>query len=103
MIYKIKLLTATAVLFLLSACGGGGDDGKRTVTSCITIPGVGYTPPGTGVPVSCVSTDVSTTPTTNTPGLCCYSTNYTFAGGTFIAGNPTIRACGAGEKPTLKC
>jgi hypothetical protein len=33
MINKIKLLTATAVLALLSACGGGGDSGSSSASN----------------------------------------------------------------------
>lgn len=102
MINKFKLFTVIAVIALLTACGGGGDGGT-TVTSCVTLPTVGYTPPGVGVPVSCTTTVVPTTPTPNTAGLCCFSTPYSFFGGQFVPGNPVIRACGAGETPTRKC
>ena len=101
----MKLLKMTIIMCaicILSSCGGGGGD-TQTVQSCVAIPGVGYTPPGVGIPVSCTSTTVSTTPSQSTAGLCCYTANYSYSMGSYTSLNPTIRACGAGEKPTLKC
>jgi hypothetical protein len=74
MINKIKLLTATAVLSLLSACGGGGSDNSQQIYSCS-----GLILPGNLVGGTCVP--IQSTPAPNTDGMCCRQVFYSYSMG----------------------
>jgi hypothetical protein len=75
MIYKIKLLIATAMLSLLSACGGGGSDNSQQLYSCA----------GSVIPNSALVTStcvpIQSTPAPNTDGMCCRQVFYTVSMG----------------------
>ena len=62
-------------LIILASCGGGGSS-TTPITSCVALPGPAYLPSAGVVPVSCVTTNVSTSPT-NT-GQCCRTPHYSY-------------------------
>lgn len=96
---NIKLLTASALVSLLSACGGGGDGGTQ-ITSCVALPSsVGYLPPGAAVPVACTTS----TATTSNYYNCCFTNTYSYSPGAGYSGGIVYRACNSGEKPNSHC
>ena len=83
MINKIKLLSATVFLTLLTACGGGGDDTQAQAYACsgTVLPSYG----GAIAPVAgwCVPVATSTTPVEqNSLSNCCvaYTGGYNTGG-----------------------
>ncbi len=89
MINKIKLLTATAVLSLLSACGGGGSDNSQQLYSC-----AGSIVPGSNL-VGSVCVPIISTPAPNTDGMCCRQVFYTSSMGQLSAPSYVYSRVGA--------